>query len=138
MPNLQFCRSLLIVYNHHLVLFRVFDLACRSKYNVISNPLSVLILYQCLRKYCSRPPVLHGPVSFQAWITSATAYSFSLHTNRPGRPGSARVIPAGSNVPATGSIGSLINSSLIDSPPCFEFFHDLHAHRCADPMGARR
>jgi len=105
-----------MVYNHHLALFWAFDLACRSKYNVISNPLSVLILYQCLRKYCSPPPLLHGPVSFQARITSTTAYSFSLHTNRPGNPGSALVIPALSNVPFTGSIGSLINSSLIGSP----------------------
>ena len=137
MPNLQFCRTHSIVYSHHLALFWLFDLACRSKYNVISSPLSVLILYQCLCKYCSGLPLLHGPDSFQASMTSTTAYSVPLQIKRPGSPGSALVIPAGSNVPATGLIGSLINSSPIGSPPCFEFFHDLHPRRSAYSMRPR-
>ena len=46
----------------------------------------------------------------------------SRQTNRPGSPGSPRAIPAISNVPPTGRIGSLMNSSCISS--IFHFHSD--------------
>ena len=65
------------------------------------------------------------PPGFHARSTAASAYSVSLHTNRCGNPGSPRVIPAGSNVPATGLIASLTNSSVM-------FTHSLNGHDTPD------
>jgi hypothetical protein len=110
-PHLLHVR--LIVYSHQRFLLCCFDLGCRSKYIVISEPSMRFTLNQCFRRYISGLPLLHGPNSFHLSNTSATTYSLSLQINRLGSPGSPLVIPVVSNVPLTGLIGSLANSSCI-------------------------
>jgi len=103
----------LMVYSHQRFLLCCFDFGWRSKYIVIFKPSVHLILNQCFRKYISGLPPLHGPDSFHLSNTSATSYSVSRHINRLGRAGSPWAIPAVSNVPSTGLINSLTNSSVI-------------------------